>query len=137
MPQREMLSLVGVLQHATKVVKPGRTFVARMYSQAARLCRLSFFMRLSKDFHSDLTWWHLFIHSWNGISFLERASSLQPPDAHIETDASGSWGCGARFNNFWFQLQWSSEWKPIDIMAKELVPVLLSCAIWGPYSLEI
>ena len=37
--KREILSLVGLLQHATKVVKPGHTctFVARMYSEAARL----------------------------------------------------------------------------------------------------
>ena len=33
----QILSLVGLLQHATKVVKPGRTFVARMYTAAARL----------------------------------------------------------------------------------------------------
>ena len=36
------------------------------------------------------------------------------------------------FNNLWFQLQWFTDWKPVDIMAKELVPIVLSCAIWGP-----
>jgi len=56
----------------------------------------------------------------------------RPPDVYIETDASGSWGCGTLFNNLWFQLQWSTEWKPIGIMAKELAPIVLSCAIWGP-----
>ena len=130
--KREILSLVGLLQHATKVVKPGRTFVARMYSEAVRLCRLSFFTRLLKDFRSDLRWWHLFMHAWNGISFLECSPTPRPPDVYIETDASGSWGCGAQFNNLWFQLQWSTEWKPMDIMAKELVPIVLSCAVWGP-----
>ena len=130
--KREILSLVGLLQHATKVVKPGRTFVARMYSEAARLCHLSFFTRLSKDFRSDLRWWHLFVHTWNGVSFLECSPTPRPPDVFIETDASGSWGCGALFNNLWFQLQWSTEWKPMDIMAKELVPIVLSCAVWGP-----
>jgi len=33
--KREILSLVGLLQHATKVVRCGRTFVARMYATAA------------------------------------------------------------------------------------------------------
>ena len=69
--KRKILSLVGLLQHATKVVKPGRTFVARMYSEAVRLRRLSFFIRLSKDLRSDLRWWHLFVHAWNDVSFLE------------------------------------------------------------------
>jgi len=35
--KRQILSLVGLLQHATKVVKPGRMFIARMYRAAARL----------------------------------------------------------------------------------------------------
>ena len=96
------------------------------------LRRLSFFTCLSKDFRSDLRWWHLFVHAWNGVSFLECSPTPRPPDVYIETDASGSWGCGALFNNLWFQLQWSTEWKPMDIMAKELVPIVLSCAVWGP-----
>ena len=33
--KREILSLVGLLQHATKAVRCGRTFVGRMYAAAA------------------------------------------------------------------------------------------------------
>ena len=54
--KKEIHSLVGLLEHATKVVKPGRTFVARMYNEAARLRCLSFFTGLSKGFQSDLRW---------------------------------------------------------------------------------
>ena len=71
------------------------------------------------------------MHAWNSVSFLEWLPTPRPPDVYIETDASGSWGCGALFN-LWFQLQWSTEWKPMNIMAKELVPIVLSCAVWGP-----
>ena len=35
--KRQILSLVGLLQHATKVVKPGRTFVAQMYKATTKL----------------------------------------------------------------------------------------------------
>ena len=35
--KREILSLVGLLQHATKVVRYGRTFVGRMYAAAAKV----------------------------------------------------------------------------------------------------
>ena len=130
--KQEILSLVGLLQHATKVVKPGRTFVARMYSKAARLKKLSHFTRLTKDFHSDLRWWHLFISTWNGVSFLECSPHAPSPDDRITTDASESWGCGAVFETQWFQLARSTEWTRMDIMAKELVPIVLSCAVWGP-----
>ena len=50
----QILSLVGLLQHATKVVQPGRTFVSRMYNAAAKLKELSHYTRLNKDFRLDL-----------------------------------------------------------------------------------
>ena len=79
-----------------------------------------------------INWWHTFINSWNGVSFL-RLSHLQTTfDYHIQTDASGSWGCGAFFSTQWFQFPWSTEWSTENIMAKELVPIVVSCAIWGP-----
>jgi len=65
--KREILLLVGLLQHTTKVVTPGRTFVSRA---AARLKRLSHITRLATGFWSDLRWWHLFATCWNGINFL-------------------------------------------------------------------
>ena len=39
--KRQILSLVGTLQHATKVVRPGRSSVSRMYSMAAKLGKIA------------------------------------------------------------------------------------------------
>jgi len=61
--KREILSLVGLLQHATKVVRCGRTFVARLYATAAKVKHLHFFTRLNKEFRLDITWWHAFAHA--------------------------------------------------------------------------
>ena len=128
--KREILSIVGVLQHAAKVVRPGRIFVGRMYSAAAKLRELDHYTRLDQDFRSDLYWWHRFLSRWNGISFLPPKNS---PTLTIQTDASGSWGCGGFLAGIiWFQLQWSTEWMPQTIMAKELLPIVISCAVWGP-----
>ena len=41
--KRDVLSLVGLLQHATKVVCCGRTFVGRMYTAAAKVTKLHFY----------------------------------------------------------------------------------------------
>ena len=68
--KRQILSLVGTLQHATKVVRPGRSFVSRMYSTAAKLREMYYITRLNKAFRSDLFWWHTFLQSWNGLSIL-------------------------------------------------------------------
>jgi hypothetical protein len=129
--KREILSLVGLLQHAAKVVRPGRIFVRRMYNVAAKVQEMDYYTRLNKEFRSDLYWWHTFVTSWNGTSFLQIALGDPTPQVIIQTDASGTWGCGAFFEGKWLQWQWSEEWLPIPIMAKEMVPIVLSCAVWG------
>ena len=130
--KREILSLVGQLQHAAKVVRPGRTFVARMYATAAKVSQLDFYTRLNKEFRSDLWWWHIFLQYWNGNSFLHLAAQNYW-QISIQTDASGAWGCGAFFNGAWLQWKWPKEWHSVDIMTKELVPVILACAVWGTH----
>jgi len=85
--KRQILSLVGLLQHATKVVKPGWTFVARMYKAAAKLKKLHHKTRLTKGFQSDLQWWHIFVTTWNGVSFITE-TPMQEPVCCIQIDAS-------------------------------------------------
>ena len=101
--KKDILSLVGLLQHATKVVKQGRTFVFRIYAIAAEVKKLSHRTTLTKEFRSDLCWWHMFVTSWNSVSFLHIPSSKAPIDYQIWTDASNTWGCGAWFENQWFE----------------------------------
>ena len=67
------------------------------------------------------------------MSFMDCSPQTPHADYQITTDASGSWGCGAVFET---QLAWSTEWIRMDIMAKELVPIVLSCAVWGPLILQ-
>ena len=52
--KREILSLIGVLQHATRIVQPGRTFLSRMYATAAKLRKLHFYTRSIRS--SDQTY---------------------------------------------------------------------------------
>ena len=78
--KRQILSLVGLLQHASKVVVPGRTFTTRMYSKAASIKKLHYFTKLDNPFCSDLHWWHTFISAWNGSSFLHVIAQQVPTD---------------------------------------------------------
>ena len=97
--KREILSIIGVLQHATKIVQPGRTFLSRMYVTAAKLRELHFYIRLNKEFRTDLCWWDIFLESWSGLSLLQCTSiqKIATPDFSIQTDTSGSWWCGPFF----------------------------------------
>ena len=129
--KREILSLVGTFQHATKVIRPGRAFVAQMYSTAAKLRKMHFITRLNVAFRSDLLWWHTFLQSWNGLNILCHPAFPANPDFLANTDASGTWGCAAVLGSQWLQWQWPREWSDIGIMAKELIPILFTCIIWG------
>ena len=88
--KRKILSLVGQLQHATTVVRYGRTFTSRMYATAAKVKKLHYYTRLNVQFCSDLAWWYTFLRHWNGLSILCNSSTVSPTQITIQTDASGS-----------------------------------------------
>ena len=82
--KRELLSLIGSLQHAAKVVRPGRSFIRRMIDLSTVRNRMDDKLRLNRAFRSDLEWWCQFLSSWNGVSILapfhkEAPDGLTPP----------------------------------------------------------
>ena len=50
----------------------------------------------------------------------------------LYSDASGGFGCGAWWGHRWLQFAWPDQWGGRNITLKELVPVVLACAVWGP-----
>lgn len=129
--KRDLLSLIGHLQHACRVVRPGRTFLRRIITLSTYPKELHHHVRLNAAFRSDLQWWATFLEEWNGVSMMIQDRHMSP-QAIVTSDASGNWGCGA-FNSDseWFQLQWPSSWKGVHITVKELVPIVVACAVWG------
>ena len=57
---------------------------------------------------------------------------LKHPDHHLCTDASGTWGCSAWSPPRWLQIQWSAETSLPSIALKELFPIVIATAVWGP-----
>ena len=125
--KRDLLSLIGVLQHAATVVKPGRTFVRSLIDASTTVKSLEHYIHLNAHARADVMWWHLFSQSWNGTSLLPSAEPTQV----TYSDASGSWGCGASCQDQWFQLQWPIAWASTHISAKELAPIVIALAVWG------
>ncbi len=129
--KRNLLSLIGKLSHACKVVLAGRIFLRRMIDRAKTVRRLNHWVHLTAEFHADLAWWQTFLEYWNGCSMMQVHCMNQVPDRVVATDASGSWGCGAIWGNQWLQCQWENEWKDRSIAVKELLPIVLAVAVWG------
>ena len=130
--KRELLSLIGKLSHACKVVQAGRIFLRRMIDLSTKAKSLDHWIKLSAEVQADLAWWEAFLPSWNARSMMEVHRPLWTPTVTFASDASGSWGCGAVWQQARLQRQWGREWAGENIAAKELVPIAVACAIWGP-----
>ena len=119
--KRELLSLIGQLSHACRVVRAGRTFLRRMIDFSSVPKELHHWVRLNKGFQSDLHWWAVFLEDWNGVSIFDSVVH-SPPAATVTSDALGGWGCGAFSSaGAWFQFCWPPAWAPIHITVKELL----------------
>ena len=126
----DLQSLAGSLQHACRVVRPGRTFLRRVFELLRGVHRSHHHIRLNSGMRSDLAWWDLFLDTWNGVSLL-RPSRLASPDHEFYTDASGSYGCGAIWGCRWIQLEWPQSYENTPIAPKEMVPIVMACILWG------
>ena len=131
--KRDLLSLIGKLSHACKIVRPGRVFLRRMIETSAKALRPEHWVRLSEEFRSDLAWWRTFLQVWNGRSFMDAKWQRSQPDIVFASDASGAWGYGAVWGKQWLQGQWIDSWDQVNIATKELVPVVVGCAVWGAH----
>ena len=128
--KRELQSVAGKLQHACKVVTPGRTFLWRIFELLRVATKPHHHIRLTGAVKADLYWWHTFLTDWNGVSLLYRETRAAP-DHHVFTDASGHYGCGAVWNEQWLVYAWDQEFVEESIAPKELLPIVMACAIWG------
>ncbi len=123
--KQELLSLIGVLSHACKVVRAGRSFLRRLIDLSMTVKHLDHFVRLSREARSDIEWWYQFSEKWNGVALM-RGNRQSQAGATVTSDASGGWGCGAFCK--WFMLQWLESGI---ITVKELVPIVIAAAVWG------
>ena len=127
----QLQSLIGLLNHAAAVVRPGRTFLRQLIDTMKIPKRQFHRVRLNEQCKADLAWWSTFIQAWNGISLFPNLS----PGPEVVSDASGSWGCGAFLSHSrkWFQIPWPPNWLKTNIATKELLPVVVAAAIWGKH----
>ena len=80
--RRELESLIGSLNHACKVARPGRTFLRRTFFEEVIDLLLAAepsygrsspnqHIWLNREFRADMAWWRLFVEQWNGVGLLQ------------------------------------------------------------------
>jgi len=72
--KREFLFLIGVLLHACKVVRAGRSFLRRLIYRSTVEEQLDYYVRLNVPTKGDIEWCY---HFWNGKSMLTNVNKLQ------------------------------------------------------------
>lgn len=134
---RDLQYLIGSLQFACKVISPGRPFMQCIINLTHNVSKPGQLIYLNREFRKDVVMWQLFLDHWNGVSLFLPPFTEQSPDIHLYTDAAGSIGFGAFFDNQWFQGSWlpGHHLNPvtgISITWQELYPIYLACMLWGP-----
>lgn len=70
--KRELLSLIGYLQHVSKAIWQG------LITLSTAVKNLDNFVRLNVSARSDIQWWSRFASQWNGTSMLMRFDKANP-----------------------------------------------------------
>jgi hypothetical protein len=133
MTKRQLLSLVGKLAFAAKVVKFGRSFIARLIHTAKQVKYLHYKIKLTHDSLQDIQWWLDCLSTHNGISYIPPPWT-ESSTLHVYTDASDT-AIGARFGNEWYSASYVGSLgfcKQKSINWRELLAATKALASWGP-----
>ena len=122
-----LLSLIGKLAFACKVVRPGRIFLPCLIDLGT--C-LHHHVTLNREAKADLNWWIAFLPTWPGTSLLLQNHWSLSPDMELATNASDF-----AYGTFWagqFSLPWPPALRRHSIAWREMYAILIACTTWGP-----
>ena len=131
MSKRQLLSLIGHMSFACKVVPAGRIFLRRLIDLSTTVGSMHSTVRLTSDIVADLQWWRDFLVAWNGTAMWIDSTWLTSPALNLYTDASHTLGFGAYFDGQWLQGQWSTRHQHRDIAWQELFAIVAAAATWA------
>ena len=103
----------------------------RMIDLLSRFQRRDHPVRLNREFHLDLRWWHHFLSDWHGVSFWLFPGLVPETEVEVSSDAAGSIGFGAYLKGYWFAGSWAPSQQQQSIAYKELFPVVIAAHVWG------
>ena len=93
---RDLLSIVGLLSHASKAIRTGWSFMRRLIDLSTTVKRQDRRVRLNQAARANIEWWWQFSRMWNGVAMMV-AVNRKAPECDVVSNAAGSWWCGAVF----------------------------------------
>ena len=129
--KRSLLSLIGKLAFACKVVPPGRIFLRHLIDLGTTVTRLHHHVTLNGEAKADFNWWITFLPTWPGTSLLLQSHWSLAPDMELATDASDL-SYGAFWAGRWFSLPWPPALRHLSIAWREMYTILIACTTLSP-----
>ena len=132
--KRELLSLLGHLNFACRVVRPGRSFISYLIKLLTTVKELHHHVKISAECRLDINMWFKFLSSWNGVSFFLNDDIVNAADLHLFTDATDR-AFGGIYSNQWFQgiipKSILEGEETVSMAFCELYPIVMACVLWG------
>ncbi|KAI0216052.1 hypothetical protein LSAT2_031886, partial [Lamellibrachia satsuma] len=134
--KRALLSLLGHLNFASRVIRQGRSFVSYLLALAASVKELHHHVKLNAECRQDMAMWLRFLTEWNGVALFLEEEVTRAADYTLYTDAAATIGYGGFFQNKWFQAMWPPELvlkdnKQLSMAFLELYPIVVASMLWG------
>ncbi len=131
--KRELLSLLGHLNFAMRIIPQGRPFVSHLLILASSAHALEDLISLSQECRDELRLWTLFLKQWNGLSLFYNNLISSPIDINLFTDAAPSIGFGGFYQGRWFASPWPAQLQdlPQSSALAELYPLVVAAFLWG------
>ena len=131
--KRQLLSLIGKLAFACKVIPAGRIFLRRLLDTAHSVDGFEKQVPITEDTIKDVEWWLRFSSEWNGVAFFLEPDWTPAHEFQLFTDAAGNLGYGAYWNCHWFSKPWPPNLLNKSIEWKELYAIVAACKVWGKH----
>ena len=106
--KRDLLSIIGKLTFASRVVRAGRTFLRGLIHASKATRHLHHHVHLPRASKLDLQWWLTFLPTWNGVALIPDPVSVSDIHLELATDAS-LYGLGAVMGADWWAINIATE----------------------------
>ena len=120
------------LVFAARVVQVGHFFIRYLVDLSCSVQQLNHHIYLNAEARADIHWWQAFLPEWNGKSIFLKSSWTSSEQMELYTNALGTLGYSACFQQEWFRQDWLPHQVDQDIQWKELYAILVAAATWGP-----
>ncbi|XP_037647425.1 uncharacterized protein LOC119501251, partial [Sebastes umbrosus] len=133
--KQQLLSLLGHLNFAMRVIPQGRFFISRLLDMAHSVPQLHDLISLDEGCRSGLQFWSLLLDHWNCVTFFYDELVHSSDALNYFTDAAPSMGFGGFYQGEWFANHWPPSFSKLDSSSAlyEIYPVAVACHVWGQH----